>query len=190
MSWFFEPLAPFCADIIVVDPPTTFTLHSAKGETKSAQAHYRCMTDKEIIDLPVGQLVGMDAWLFLWATGAKLPFSLACLERWGFVYVTELIWRKTTVNGKPAMGPGYVARTLHEPVIVAKIGAPAYHKPMPSMFEGVRREHSRKPDEFYRLIDNRFSCTHQRKLDVFSRQSRLGWMTWGNEAGKFDSKAA
>ncbi len=188
MSWVFDPLPPFCADLVVIDPPTTFSLRSVKGEKKSAQAQYKCMSDEEIMALPVGHLVGSNAWLFLWATGPKLDFSMACLKHWGFEFVTEIIWRKVTKNGKPAIGPGYVARTRHEPVLIGKIGSPAYRKALPSEFAGVRREHSRKPEEFYRLIDNHFAPSYMRKLDCFSRATRPGWLSFGDELTKFDTK--
>lgn len=184
-EWFFDPLPPFCADLVSMDPPTEYELRSEKGAKKSAQAHYSVMKDAEILDLPVGHLVGPNAWLLLWTNGPKLQFSFACLERWGFVYVTEIAWRKVSKNGKPMMGPGYVARTFHESVLIAKIGAPEYRKPFPSLFDGVRREHSRKPEEYYGHVD-RFAMPYMRKLDCFSREDRDGWIVFGDQTGKFN----
>lgn len=103
------------------------------------------------------------------------------LDAWGFTYKTELMWRRMTPAGKVRMGPGYRARTMHEPVLVATMGNQAF----PSCFDGVAREHSRKPEEFYALVDARFSGAV--KADLFSRQARPGWDGWGNEAGKFDA---
>ncbi|MBS4016791.1 MAG: hypothetical protein KGZ68_01020 [Dechloromonas sp.] len=187
MTWFFEPLPLFCADLVVMDPPTEFALRSENGVNKSGQGHYAVMTDQEILDMPVGLLVGANSWIFLWSNGPKLEFGFACLKRWGFIYVTELAWRKVSKNGKPMMGPGYVARSKHESVLIGKIGRPRYRKAIDSEFDGVRRQHSRKPEEFYQMIDNRFALPWMRKLDCFARQSRAGWITFGNQRTKFDA---
>lgn len=187
----FDPLRQFSYDLLAVDPPWLFDLRSDKGEEKSAQAQYGCMTDEEILALPVGHLVGANSWIFLWATAPKLPLAIDCLKAWGFVYKTNLAWRKVFESGASAMGTGYVARSMHEIVLVGAIGRPARTAAIESvfetaMFDGVRREHSRKPEEFYRLIDEAFAPEHYRRADVFARQSRPGWETFGNESTKFD----
>ena len=77
---------------------------------------------------------------------------------------------------------------MHEPILVCTVGAPQ-HKPFPSTFDGIAREHSRKPDEFYKLA---LSHTPQaiRRADLFSRETRPGFDGWGNEHGKFDERPA
>lgn len=187
-GWPFGIIRPLSAEVIVADPPWRFDLYSAKGEEKSPQAQYECMPIDAIKALPVGQLARGDCWLFLWVTAPLLPEGLETLQAWGFRYVTTLAWRKMTKNGKRAMGPGYVARSMHENILVGAVGSPAYGPALPSIFDGVRREHSRKPDEFYALVD-RFAPDAW-KIDLFSRQSRAGWITWGNQATKFDAEAA
>ena len=87
------------------------------------------------------------------------------------------------------MGPGYIVRTLHEDVLIASVGKPLRRRPFPSIFDGVAREHSRKPDAFYDHLD-RFLPLTARRCDVFSREHRHGYATWGNEAGKFNARAA
>ena len=186
MAWPFDPLRPFSFDVCVADPPWSFSLYSDKGEEKSPQAHYDCMPIEDIAALPVGDLVGADSWLLLWATAPMLPQALMVMTRWGFAYKTTVAWRKVTRNKKPAMGPGYVARTMHENVLIGACGSPEYRRALPSIFDGVRRQHSRKPDEFYELVD-RFAMPWARKLDLFSRQSRPDWTSWGKEKGKFDA---
>ncbi|MDR3488753.1 MAG: MT-A70 family methyltransferase [Bradyrhizobium sp.] len=182
--FFFHPLYPFCADLIVCDPPWTYDLRSSNGEAKSPQAHYKCMPNDKIGQLPVGQRAGRDAWLFLWATAPLLPRCLEVMSAWGFTYKTTLIWRKTTRSGKVRVGPGYLARTMHEQILVGSLGLPHYAHALPSIFDGLAREHSRKPEEFYERIE-RFA-PQARKLDLFGRQSRPGWLVFGNEATKFD----
>ena len=186
--FFFEPLYPFCADLIVCDYPSDFELRSEKGQKKSAHAHYRCMSDDEIKAMPVLQLAGRDCWIFLWATAPKLDTAIETLKGWGFRYITFTVWRKVTANGRRALGPGYVVRTEAEVVLIGAIGQPMRTKPLDGLFDGVRREHSRKPEEFYERVE-RFA-PNARKVDLFGRQSRPGWLVWGNEATKFDEVAA
>ena len=177
-------LPTFGFDLVVADPPWAFALRSAAGEAKSAQAQYACMPLDEIKAMPVGHLVGANSWLFLWATAPMLPHALEAMAAGGFVYRTRLAWRKLTAAGKPRLGTGYVVRTLHEDVLVGAIGSPTYMRALPSLFDGVAREHSRKPDEFFGLVEA--FAPSARRLDLFSRETRPGWTGWGIEASKFD----
>lgn len=189
-AWPFDGLQMFGYDLAVVDPPWLIELRSKKGEAKSPQAQYACMPDAEILSLPVGDLIGDKGWLFLWTSAPKLPLAMQCLDMWGFRYVSRMSWLKITAkNRKRRMGPGYVVRTFHEDILIGRIGEPGVRKALPSLFDGVARQHSRKPDEFYELIDG-FAHKRTRKLDLFSRQSRDGWTNWGLERQKFDEVAA
>lgn len=187
-AWPFDGLQMFGYDLIVADPPWHFEVRSAKGEGKSPQAQYPCMPTPAICAMPVGHLAARDCMLFLWTTGPKLPDGLDVMKAWGFQFKTTLCWRKVTRNGKIAMGPGYIVRTMHENVLIGTVGEPDYEKALPSVIDGVRREHSRKPEEFYKRVEK--FAPHARRLDLFSRASRRGWTTWGNEKTKFDEAAA
>jgi N6-adenosine-specific RNA methylase IME4 len=187
-DWPFRDLVPFSFDLVVADPPWLFDLRSSKGEEKSPQKQYECMTIEAIQNLPVGHLVGMDSWLMLWATAPLLPQCLATMAAWGFEYKTTLAWRKTTPKGKVRFGTGYVARSMHENILIGAIGHPKYCRALPSIFDGLAREHSRKPDEFYSLVEG--FAPGARKLYLFSRQSRPGWTSWGRESTKFNSQVA
>jgi N6-adenosine-specific RNA methylase IME4 len=105
-------------------------------------------------------------------------------QAWGFRPISEIVWLKRYPSGKARVGTGYRVRTMHEPILVCTVGNPQ-HKPFPSTFDGVAREHSRKPDEFYNLV---LSHTPRafRRADLFSRETRPGFEGWGNEHGKFD----
>ena len=183
--WPFGDLHPLSFDLIVADPPWRFETWSEKGLGKSADAHYTTMDLEAIKALPVGQLARGDCLLLLWTTGWAMATGRAVevCRAWDFEPVTELVWRKVYPSGKPRMGPGYRARSLHEPLILAKIGKPK-HRALPSLFNGVARQHSRKPEEFYALVER--AMPQANRLDLFSRQSRAGWTAWGDEAGKFD----
>jgi N6-adenosine-specific RNA methylase IME4 len=184
----FADLPLFGLDLVIADPPWLFALRSSAGEEKSPQAQYDCMTLEAIKALPVGHLVGCDSWLLLWATAPLLPQAIEVMHAWGFQYRTRFAWRKTTARGKVRMGPGYVVRTMHEDILVGAIGQPSYARAFPSIFDGLAREHSRKPDAFYHLVE-RFAPA-ARRVDLFSRQSRPGFTSWRNEAHKFDEVAA
>jgi N6-adenosine-specific RNA methylase IME4 len=177
----------FGYDVIVADPPWAFEIYSEAGAGKSASAHYATMPLGEIMGLRVGELARRDCLLLLWATECMRPQAHAVMTAWGFTYKTALVWRKTTINGKVRVGPGYRARTMHEPILVGVVGNPR-HAAFPSLFDGRAREHSRKPEEFFALVEARTPGAS--RADLFSRSSRPGWDAWGNEAGKFDEVAA
>jgi len=185
MIWPFGSLRPISYDLIVADPPWDFINYSDKGTRKGADPHYRVMSLADIQALPVSQLARGDCLLLLWATGAMLPKCIETAEAWGFTYKTELIWRKLWPSGKPRMGTGYRARSFHEPVILATMGSPK-HKPFPSLFDGTSRQHSRKPDEFFAIIDR---CCEglANRAELFSREDRAGWDAFGDQSGRFNT---
>lgn len=178
----------FGYDVIVADPPWLFELRSEAGIAKSPQAHYSCMPTKDICALPVDHLAGGDCWLFLWVTAPMLEDGLRVMRAWRFDYVTTMAWHKVFRSGKNAIGTGYVVRSMHENILIGKMGNPGCAKPMPSLFTGIRRENSRKPDEFFALVE-RFK-PRARRLDLFSRETRPGWTNWGDEKTKFDMEPA
>ncbi|ABS68846.1 MT-A70 family protein [Xanthobacter versatilis] len=186
--WQFGDLKMFGYDLIVADPPWDFELYSEAGEGKSAKAHYGTMKLDEIAALRVGDLARGDCLLLLWCCEWMPPAARQrVLDAWGFTYKTTIIWRKVTRAGKVRMGPGYRARTMHEPVIVATVGNPK-HTPFSSVFDGVAREHSRKPEAFYRMVEA--AAPKAARADLFSRQRRDGWDAFGNEVEKFDQPPA
>jgi N6-adenosine-specific RNA methylase IME4 len=175
-------------DLVVLDVPWTFRT-GPNGIRKSAQRHYTCMPDHEILALPVWELAAMpDCLLLCWAIWPKLPFALRCIERWGFTYKSCIVWHKLTRNGKDAMGPGFRVRGMNEPCLVATKGRPV-HKPFEGSLFGERREHSRKPEEFYRLVEA-YTPNLPRRCDVFARETHAGFDSAGNEKRKFDGAAA
>lgn len=184
-SWPFASLEPQAYDFIMTDPPWHFSLRSVKGEGKSAQAQYATMTLDDIMALPVGDLAREHCLLWLWGTAPMLRQQLACLDAWGFDYVTKGVWVKQTRLGNRHFGTGYALRNEHEEIIIAKRGEPVIaSRSLRSVVFGPVREHSRKPDEAYALAEA--MCPHGRRADVFSREQRPGWDAWGNEAGLFD----
>jgi N6-adenosine-specific RNA methylase IME4 len=183
--WRFAPLVAHSYDLVVVDPPWHFNTWSPAGQTsKSASKQYRTMQFAEIMALPVRELLKLDAIVYLWATGAMMPHALATMEAWGIAYKTSFVWRKVTPNGKVRLGTGRWAQSGHELVLLGTVGKPRCYL-MPSIFDGIAREHSRKPDEFYNNIAKK--TPGLRRADVFARERREGWCCWGDEVGKFSS---
>lgn len=183
-DWFFDPLIPLHYELIVIDPPWGFDLYSAKGAKKSASAKYDVMGNNNVLSLPVGGLASMHCLVYCWATAPQLPLAIACLEAWGFKYKSFLVWKKVTINGKTSMGPGYRVRTTGEIVVVGTLGNPKQAIVPQTIFDGVAREHSRKPDEFYAMCDR--VMPHARRADVFARQPRQGWHSFGDQLNKFE----
>lgn len=187
MMWPFAPLVPLSYSVIVADPPWRFRTWGETNQAKSASRHYSLMTTEAICELPVHQLAQKDCLLLLWATGAMLPQAMEVMKSWGFVYKSMMAWRKITASGKVRMGTGYWTRSMHESILLGTLGNPGKISGFPSIFDGVAREHSRKPDEFYDLVLKHSDGL--RRADLFSRESRAGFEAFGNEAGKFDAAA-
>ncbi|WMT90126.1 MT-A70 family methyltransferase [Pelagibacterium sp. H642] len=186
-TWPFDPLTPLSYDVIVCDPPWPFDLYSKRGNRKSAAAHYDLMSIEDIAALPVADLAQRHCLMLMWVTAPRLVDSLKVMAAWGFAYKTNLVWRKTTPAGRVRMGTGYWARSMHESVLIGTMGRPRKFSAFPSLFDGIAREHSRKPEEFYDLVNRHTAGL--RRADLFSRQSRPGFDGWGFEATKFDEVA-
>jgi N6-adenosine-specific RNA methylase IME4 len=100
------------------------------------------------------------------------------LVAWGFEYKTNIVWVKDKI------GLGYFVRNQHELLLVATRGdmpSPSPANRPPSVITARRREHSRKPDEAYALIERIYP--ELPKIELFARQTRPGWAAWGNEMG-------
>ncbi len=183
MSWPWEGLRQFGYDLILADPAWDFENYSAAGTKKGADPHYTVMPLDGIKALRVDLLAQRDCLLLLWATACMLPQALEVMTAWRFTYKTELTWRKVTPNGKVRMGTGYRARTMHEPLLLGTIGNPK-HRAFPSIFDGVAREHSRKPDEAFAMIDT--CCPYLfARCELFARQRRNSWTSWGDQLDHF-----
>lgn len=186
--WPFGALRPLSYGLIMADPPWSFDNYSKAGERKNAKHHYDCMPLDAIKALPVHQLAGGDCLLWLWATNPMLREAFDVLDAWGFTFKTAGTWVKQTRHGKLAFGTGYVLRSANEPFLIGTIGNPKTSGSVRSVVEGPVREHSRKPEESFAAAEALVPDVF--RLELFSRQSRPGWDTWGNQADKFDEAAA
>ena len=161
--------------VLYADPPWRFEPYSREtGLNRAADNHYPTMTLDEIKRLQVP--AAKDCVLFLWATAPMLCEALEVLRAWGFAYKSHCIW------AKPRKGTGFWFRNAHELLLVGtrgNVAAPAPgHQPL-SVIEAAATRHSKKPEAFAEMIERLFPRTG--KLEMFARQSRLGWHAWGNE---------
>lgn len=185
-DWPFGELRPLSFGLILCDPAWSFDNWSAAGEAKNAKAQYECMPTAEIAALPVGHLASRDCWLWLWATHPMLDVAIDVMKGWGFKFVTSGVWvKRGPRSGKLAFGTGYVLRSCSEPFLLGKIGdPPTTSKSVRTVIEAARRQHSRKPDQAYAIAEKLFGDVA--RVELFSRQSRPGWTTWGAESTLFD----
>jgi N6-adenosine-specific RNA methylase IME4 len=170
---------------IVIDPP--WPMEKIEREVRPNQVgfEYPTMSEGQILDFGVPHdIAAEDCHLFCWTTQKFLPFCLKLVGEWGFRYVCTLVWHKS--GGFQPIGlPQYNC----EFIVYSRIGAPKFidTKAFPACFNAPRREHSRKPDEFYRLVER---VTAGPRIDIFSRESREGFDQYGNEPDKFVDSAA
>src|SRR5665811_456343 len=172
---------------ILADPPWRFTNRTGKVAPEHRRLdRYSTLTMDDICNLPVADSAASNAHLYLWVPNALLPDGMAVMEAWGFRYVSNIIWAKRRKDGGPdGRGVGFYFRNVTEILLfgVKKGGSQRTLAPARSqvnMIESRKREHSRKPDEQYDLIE---SCSPGPLLEMFARHSREGWTTWGDEAG-------
>jgi N6-adenosine-specific RNA methylase IME4 len=180
--------------IIAIDPPWQFNLRET-DETHRGRTPYPNLTDNDIVKMQVGAIASTNAYLFLWVTNQHLPLGFKCLESWGFQYKQVYTWLKTTKasteeDPKIRIGTGHYGRNCTEHFLVATKGNPKTFmalgiRDVPNAVLAPRREHSRKPEEFYQLCDRLGNALGGTKIDLFARQQRPGWDVWGAETDKF-----
>lgn len=128
-----------------------------------------------------------DSVCFMWAVWPKIHEALELMEAWGFKYKTGGAWHKKTVNGKSSFGTGYLLRSASEPFLIGTLGQPIIkNRSTRNIIDAVVREHSRKPDCTYGLIEGLFDGPY---LELFARHKRPGWSVWGNQTDKFEGAA-
>ena len=171
--------------VILADPPFSFATWSVRGQKKSPQQHYSYLGVDEIAALPVEQLAALDAALFLWVPYPAIFMARDIIKAWGFRYSgLAWVWIKfNPATGKYAFGTGYGTRKNCEQCLLARRGSPNLkRRSVRDLILAPRREHSRKPDEQYANIEAMYDGPY---LELFARQARTGWTSWGDEVGMF-----
>lgn len=168
---------------ILADPPWQFQNRTGKMAPEHRRLlRYPTMELQEIMELPIAKLAARQSHLYLWVPNALLQEGLRVMEAWGFTYKSNLIWFKVRKDGGPdGRGVGFYFRNVTEVILFGVRGSMRTLQPgrtQVNMLATQKREHSRKPDEIYNLIE---SCSPGPYLELFARFRRPGWDQWGNE---------
>lgn len=170
---------------ILADPPWQFQNRTGKMAPEHKRlSRYGTMGLDEIKGLPVGQLADEPSHLYLWVPNALLPEGLAVMAAWGFQYKSNVVWHKIRKDGGPdGRGVGFYFRNVTELVLFGVRGKKARTlapgRRQVNFLATQKREHSRKPDEMYGIIE---ACSPGPYLELFARGPRQGWTVWGNQA--------
>lgn len=178
------PTTPGGFATMLADPPWRFTNRTGKVAPEHRRLdRYSTMDLAAIKQLEVAEVSARNAHLYLWVPNALLPEGMAVMEAWGFRYVSNIVWAKRRKDGGPdGRGVGFYFRNVTELILFGVRGSMRTLSPARSqvnMIETRKREHSRKPDEQYDLIE---ACSPGPYLELFARHPREGWAVWGDEA--------
>ena len=170
---------------VLADPPWRFQNRTGKVAPEHRRLdRYSTLDLQDICDLPVQDVVAKNAHLYLWVPNALVPDGMKVMESWGFRYVSNIVWAKRRKDGGPdGRGVGFYFRNVTELILFGVRGSRRTLAPARSqvnMIETRQREHSRKPDEQYGLIEE---CSPGPYLEMFARQAQSGWTAWGDESG-------
>jgi N6-adenosine-specific RNA methylase IME4 len=168
---------------ILADPPWRFMNRTGKMAPEHRRLRrYQTMTNEEIMDLPVAELALPKSHLYLWVPNALVLEGLEVMRRWGFTYKTNIVWYKVRKDGGPdGRGVGFYFRNVTELIL---FGTRGNFRTLPpgrrqtNIIVSQKRRHSHKPDEQYDIIE---ACSPGPYLELFARQIRPGWTTWGDE---------
>jgi N6-adenosine-specific RNA methylase IME4 len=168
---------------IVADPPWRFQNSTGKVAPEHRRLlRYPTMELQEIMDLPVPRLAAAKSHLYLWVPNALLAEGLGVMKAWGFTYKANMVWHKIRKDGgSDGRGVGFYFRNVTELVLFGVRGSMRTLKPgrtQVNLLATRKREHSRKPDEIFPIIE---SCSPGPFLELFARFRRPGWSQWGNE---------
>jgi N6-adenosine-specific RNA methylase IME4 len=168
---------------VLADPPWRFSNSTGKVAPEHRRLRrYRTMDLAEIAMLPVAHLASPRSHCYLWCPNTLLAEGLKVLAAWGFTYKTMLVWYKVRKDGGPdGRGVGFYFRNVTECVLFGVRGGlrtRAAGRRQVNLIATRKREHSRKPDELYTVIE---ACSTGPYLELFARRPREGWTSWGDE---------
>ena len=172
---------------ILADPPWQFQNRTGKVAPEHKRlARYSTLSIQEIKQIPTWLVAAEQSHLYLWVPNALLPWGLEVVEAWGFEYKTNIIWQKVRKDGEPdGRGVGFYFRNTTEMVLFGVRGRLRTLKrgrTQVNVLKTRKREHSRKPDELYEIVE---TCSPGPYLELFARGQRDGWDQWGNEVENY-----
>jgi N6-adenosine-specific RNA methylase IME4 len=173
---------------ILVDPPWQFENRTGKMAPEHKRLkRYSTLSLGDIQNIPLDKVINSTAHLYLWVPNALLPEGIKLLEGWGFKYKTNIIWYKVRKDGGPdGRGVGFYFRNVTEILLFgikgihARTLAPG--RTQTNIIVSRKREHSRKPDEQYKIIEE---CSPGPYLELFARGKRNNWTCWGNQTENY-----
>ncbi|HEY0328970.1 MAG TPA: MT-A70 family methyltransferase [Rhodopseudomonas sp.] len=170
---------------ILADPPWRFKNSTGKVAPEHRRlSRYGTLSLQEIKGLPIASSASDTAHLYLWVPNALLAEGLDVMKEWGFTYKSNLVWHKVRKDGgSDGRGVGFYFRNVTELVLFGVRGKNARTlapgRRQVNLLATQKREHSRKPDELYPIIE---ACSSGPYLELFARGARKGWDSWGNQA--------
>lgn len=170
---------------VLADPPWRFTNRTGKVAPEHRRlSRYGTMTVEEICALPVAEMLAPVAHCCLWVPNALLPEGITVLRAWGFEYKSNIVWHKVRKDGgSDGRGVGFYFRNVTELVLFGVRGKNARTlapgRRQVNLVAARKREHSRKPDEIFPIVE---ACSPGPRLELFARGTRPGWTVWGNQA--------
>lgn len=170
---------------VLADPPWRFMNRTGKVAPEHRRLNrYPTMELEDICALPIEEHLQETAHCYLWVPNALLPDGLKVLDAWGFSYKSNLVWHKVRKDGhSDGRGVGFYFRNVTELVLFGVRGKNARTldpgRTQVNLFSSRKREHSRKPDEQYDIIE---ACSWSPYLELFGRGRRKDWTVWGNQA--------
>ena len=173
---------------VLADPPWRFHNRTGKVAPEHRRlSRYGTLSFDEIGALPVASITAEPAHLYLWVPNALLPQGLTVMAEWGFTYKTNLAWYKVRKDGGPdRRGVGFYFRNVTEMILFGVRGKNARTLQPGRSQENIiisrKREHSRKPDEQYDLIE---ACSPGPFIELFARGPRKGWSSWGEQSEEY-----
>jgi N6-adenosine-specific RNA methylase IME4 len=170
---------------IIADPPWQFQNKTGKVAPEHRRlSRYSTLTLDDIKGLPVQEIAADVAHLYLWVPNALLPEGLAVMQAWGFRYKSNIVWHKVRKDGgSDGRGVGFYFRNVTELVLFGVRGRNARTlqpgRRQVNYISSRKREHSRKPDELYPIVE---ACSSGPFIELFARGAQQGWTAWGREA--------
>ncbi len=171
---------------VLADPPWRFLNRTGKVAPEHRRlSRYGTLDWKDIARIPVSDLVADRSHCYLWVPNALLAEGLEVMESWGFTYKAMLVWHKVRKDGgSDGRGVGFYFRNVTEPVLFGvrgRLRTRAAGRRQVNLIASQKREHSRKPDELYPVIEE---CSPGPYLELFARHARPGWSAWGEECSR------
>lgn len=174
---------------VLADPPWQFSNRTGKMAPEHKRLNrYSTLSLEEIKSLPVGDICTEKAHLYLWIPNALIQEGLETMKDWGFQYKSNIVWQKIRKDGEPdGRGVGFYFRNTTE-LILFGVKGKGFRTLQPgrsqvNVIKSRKREHSRKPDEQYEIIEN---CSPGKYLELFGRGKRKNWTVWGDQSSNYD----